>query len=151
MGGCFVSFTLTDLFADLDGCAESLSLDYLTHRIRKLEMSLDDVRGYLRFGARLPAKSDSSGACYKDPGPLLALRPAQPDSRPPRLDLRRPGLERLGDRDALRADERRLDLRDRIEGNWPRLDSAGRRTATSTRFRTSVPQGEDLVAPCIFI
>jgi len=52
MGGCLVSFTLTDFFADLDGCTASLSLDCLTRRLSKLEISLDDVRGHLQFGAK---------------------------------------------------------------------------------------------------
>ena len=47
-----MSFTLTELFADLDGCTESLSLDYLTDRLSKIEISLDDVREHLQFGAK---------------------------------------------------------------------------------------------------
>jgi cysteine dioxygenase len=45
-----VNFTLTDFFADLDGFTERISLDYLTRRLSKLEISLNDVRGHLQFG-----------------------------------------------------------------------------------------------------
>lgn len=45
-----MSFTLTDFFADLDGFTERISLDDLTRRLSKLEISLDDIRGHLQFG-----------------------------------------------------------------------------------------------------
>ena len=46
-----MSITLTDFFADLDGCSESLSLDYLTDRLSKPEISSTTSMGYVQFGA----------------------------------------------------------------------------------------------------
>jgi cysteine dioxygenase len=46
-----VSLTLPDFFAELDGFSESVPLDFLTRRLTELEISLDDVRKHLQFGA----------------------------------------------------------------------------------------------------
>jgi len=46
-----VSLKLPGLFAELDHFSESVPLDLLTHRLSQLEISLDDVRKHVKFGA----------------------------------------------------------------------------------------------------
>ena len=45
-----MSSALRDFFDELDGFTESISLDFLTRRLTKLETSLDDVREHMQFG-----------------------------------------------------------------------------------------------------
>jgi cysteine dioxygenase len=44
--------TLPEFFAELDGFTHRVPLDLLTRRLVELEISLDDVREHLQFGAK---------------------------------------------------------------------------------------------------
>ncbi|MEO6164446.1 MAG: cysteine dioxygenase family protein [Candidatus Binatia bacterium] len=58
--------TLPDFFAELDGFTERIPLDFLTHRLTKLEVSLDEFRQYLQFGANTYRRNlIHEGLCYQ--------------------------------------------------------------------------------------
>lgn len=61
-----MSLTLTDFFGELDRFGESISLDFLTRRLSHLDISLDDIRDYLRFGAKTYKRNLIwEGPCYQ--------------------------------------------------------------------------------------